>query len=154
MSQQNMPGFTKHLLQAYINWLNEVDGKCHIVIAKDNLKEQVLLDHVNSSGFLVLNIGGNAPRNLFLGEDYLSVNLRFKGEDVTVHLNYLDIHAVAAPEALDFFMPLSVIPVLTSEGPTLAQIMMFSEAHEPNGLSVVPKANNPDNVVSLFPTQK
>ena len=154
MSQQKMPGFTKHLLQAYINWLNEVDGKCHIVIAKENLKEQVLLDHVNPSGFLVLNIGGDAPRNLFLGEDYLSVNLRFKGEKVTVHLNYLDIHAVAAPEALEFFMPLSIIPVLTSEGPTVAQILMSSEVPEPGGLSVVSKIKNPDNVVSLFPTRK
>lgn len=108
------PTIQPYLLGAFLNWCNDFEGRCHIVIREADVIQPQLKSFIKN-GCLILNIGGDATRDLKIDDYGLSFNARFNGEPVHVAYAWPQIYGVVSPFE-GVILSLNAVPVYLNNG--------------------------------------
>lgn len=134
--------FFPHLLNAFLNWNNEIHGKCELLVNLDDIDDPVLHAHkIAGTNAIIVNIGGNAIKNLHLLETEVRFDARFSGTPNHCAIPYRSIISIRGAE--DIAYTLTYMSVQADGN--------FAVHHPPkHTVAPVPEPPKPDgNVVPL-----
>lgn len=107
--------FTQYLVKAYLDWCNDTTGRCLLSVHNSHVTHAVLKNYISPDGYLHLNIGGDAVRNLVIDKEGVSFRASFKNVPVQINLTYDQIAGVFYP-ATGVMMALHLIPIFMPTG--------------------------------------
>ncbi len=97
MASDSEPSRRPYLLRAMHEWISDCGYSSHIVV--DALAEGVIVPVENvDNDKIILNIDGNAVRNLSLGNEIVEFDARFQGKNWHVSIPVSAVQGVYAKE--------------------------------------------------------
>jgi stringent starvation protein B len=80
--------FNHHLLIAYINWLNENDERCEVLIDADLVGDDMsfLKEFFSKHSTLVINLSKSATRNLLITAEMVSFAGKIRGKSYQIEI--------------------------------------------------------------------
>lgn len=127
--------FIRHQLQAYRNWLEEQDARCHLLVnltqAPQLLKEQAAVSEYGDK-IGVLSIGSKAADKVTYHEDCITFMASSRGAIFEVTVPYELMIGVRDPEiGMVYLLDCSVVNMSNGEPGILIHIPMVGVGEEP-----------------------
>lgn len=121
--------FNRWLFQAYFDWCIESTGVCHVIIRGECVEHITLKKYISENNTLVLNIGGNAVRDLVIDHEGFGCRMSFGGIIVGVSFGYEEMVGVISP--LGVILPFNIIPCVLDHGPGIMVLTKIGADPEP-----------------------